>query len=53
MVKRFAMRLTRILGEVRVTITVDVVSRTRCGGQRPIKREPDVAVRVGNPVGDW
>jgi hypothetical protein len=44
-------RLTRIFSKVRVTITVNVVSRTRRGGQRAIKREPDVAVGVGDPVG--
>jgi hypothetical protein len=53
MVKRCAIRLTGILREVGVTITVNVVSRTRRGGQRAIKREPDIAVGVGDPVGDW
>ena len=45
--------LTGILSEVGVAITVDIVVRARSGRQGTVGIQPDVAVGVSDPVGDW
>lgn len=46
------MRLTWILGEVGVAITVIVVGWKLRSRKWALSRNPDIAVRVSNPVGD-
>ena len=45
--------LTRVLGEVGVTITVEIILRARGRRQGTVGIKPDVGVRVSDPVGDW
>jgi len=45
--------LTRVLSEVGVTITVEIVLGARSRRQGTVGIEPDIRVGVSDPVGDW
>ena len=43
----------RVLCKVVVTVTVGVIGRARCSGERAAGTQPCVAVWIADPVGDW